>query len=321
MTNPAQETSAGEPATIAITGAGGLVGRHLTASLKASGVRVLPMTRGERGGAGGTGGAGLGWNPETGEIDAEGLRAADVVVHLAGAPVAGRFTPEHKRDVRESRRAGTRLIAETLARLADDGRPRALVSASASGWYGPDRGDEWLTEDMPSGTGFLAEVCREWEAACGPARVAGVRVVNVRTGIVQARDGGQLKLQLPMFRLGVGGPLGDGRQWMPWIHIDDLVGIYRHAASSDSVEGPINACAPGIVRNREYSEVLGRVLHRPAKLRVPRLGPALLLGREGADEFALAGQRMSARKVEASADRFVHPDLEPALRSLVQPVS
>ena len=225
--------------TIAVTGASGLVGRHLVPRLRAEGHTVLRVTRGE------AGGSSIRWDPAAEQLDVERLRDVDAVIHVAGAPVAGRFTLAHKRRVLDSRRDGTRLVAGALATLADDGRPRALISASASGWYGPDRGDEWLTEDMPAGRGFLAQVCRIWEGACEPAREAGVRVVTVRTGIVQALDGGQLKLQLPLFRLGLGGPLGDGRQWMPWITVDDLVGIYARAARDTGWSGPVTAVGPG----------------------------------------------------------------------------
>ncbi|WP_153504526.1 TIGR01777 family oxidoreductase [Cumulibacter manganitolerans] len=299
------------PRTIAVTGATGLVGTQLVAFLGGGGHDVRRVTRGSGSGDD------IRWDPARGELDAEQLRDVDVVIHLAGEPVAGRFTEAHKKRVLSSRRDGTRLLAEALAALAGDGRQRALISSSASGYYGPNRGDEWLTEDMPAGDGFLAEVCREWEAACQPARDAGVRVVNVRTGIVQSAAGGQLAIQAPLFRLGAGGPLGGGAQWMPWIAIEDLLGIYGHAALTDGLEGPVNAAAPGIVRNEEYSRILARVLHRPSLLRVPRLGPRVLLGADAAEEFALAGQRMSSEKVRGWGYEFGYPDLEPALRHVL----
>lgn len=296
-----------ETRTIAVTGASGLVGTQLVAFLGGGGHDVRVMTRGE------ASGDDIHWDPAGGELDAEVLRDVDVVIHLAGEPVAGRFTDEHKEKVLASRRDSTRLLATTLAKLADDGRPRALICASAAGYYGPDRGDEWLTEDMPPGEGFLAEVCRVWEAECEPARQAGVRVVNVRTGIVQSAGGGQLALQAPFFRVGAGGPLGKGDQWMPWIAIDDLVGLFAHAALSDELSGPVNGCAPGIVRNEEYAEVLGKVLRRPSAIRVPRVGPQVLFGKEGTDEFVVAGQRMSSEKARAWGYDFGYPDLEAAL--------
>lgn len=299
------------PKTIAVTGAAGLVGTQLVAFLGGGGHDVRRITRSD------AAGTDIPWDPASGELDPEALREVDVVIHLAGEPIAGRFTDAHKKRVIDSRRDSTRLIAQALADLADDGRPRALISASASGWYGPDRGDEWLTEDMPAGDGFLAEVCREWEAACDPARDAGVRVVNVRTGYVQSAAGGQLAIQAPLFRAGAGGRLGDGTQWMPWIAIDDLLGIYGHAALTDGLEGPVNACAPGIVRNADYAKTLGSVLRRPAVIPVPRVGPAVLLGADGADEFALAGQRMSSAKARGWGYEFGYPDLEDALRHVL----
>lgn len=297
--------------TIAVTGATGLVGTQLVAFLGGGGHSVRVMTRGK------PSGDAIGWNPTERQVDLEALRDVDVVIHLAGEPVAGRFTEAHKRRVMDSRRDGTRLLAEALAELAEDGRPRALICASASGYYGADRGDEELTEDSAPGDGFLAQVCRQWEDACRSARDAGVRVVNVRTGIVQSAGGGQLGLQAPLFRIGGGGPLGNGRQWMPWIAIDDLVGIFAHVALTDGLEGPVNACAPGIVRNQEYTRVLAEVLHRPAVLRVPRLGPQVLFGKEGAEEFVMAGQRMSSQKIRGWGYEFGHPQLPDALRHVL----
>lgn len=300
-----------ETRTIAITGATGMIGTQLTAFLRGGGHDVRRITRRE------PVGTDIGWDPSAGRLDGETLRDVDVVIHLAGENIGKRFTAEHKRKVMDSRRDGTGLIARTLAELAADGRQRALISASASGFYGSDPGEAVLTEDRPAGEGFLAEVVGEWEAACGPARDAGVRVVNVRTGIVQSPAGGQLQVQAPIFRLGGGGPLGDGRQWMPWIAIDDLLGIYAYAALHGDLSGPVNACAPGIVRNGEYARTLAHVLHRPALLRVPRFAPRVLFNKDGADEFVMAGQRMSNRKVAGWGYRFAYPDLDDALRHVL----
>lgn len=239
------------------------------------------------------------------------------MIHLAGENIGKRFTEEHKRKVLDSRRDGTRLVAQTLADLAADGRKRALISASAAGYYGPDPGDEIMTEDHPAGEGFIADVCRQWEDACQPARDAGVRVVNVRTGIVQSPAGGQLQVQAPIFRLGGGGPLGDGKQWMPWIAIDDLLGIYAIAALGEDLSGPVNAVAPGIVRNKDYAQTLAKVLHRPSLLRVPRFGPRVLFNKQGVDEFVMAGERMSSVKVRDWGYQFGYPDLEDALRHVL----
>ena len=300
-----------ETKTIAITGATGMVGTQLTAFLRGGGHEVRRITRGE------PVGSDIQWDPAAGQLDAETLRDVDVVINLAGENIGKRFTDEHKRKVMDSRRDATGLIARTLASRAGDGRQRALISASASGYYGADPGDEVLTEEHPGGEGFLADVVREWEASCQPARDAGVRVVNVRTGIVQSAAGGQLQVQAPIFRLGGGGPLGDGRQWMPWIAVDDLVGIFAYAALHDDLSGPVNACAPGIVRNEEYAKTLAEVLHRPALVRVPRFGPRVLFNSDGVDEFVMAGQRMSNEKVSGWGYQFGYPDLEDALRHVL----
>lgn len=300
-----------EPRTIAITGATGMIGTQLTAFLRGGGHDVRRITRQV------PVGNDIQWDPAAGKLDAEALREVDVVIHLAGENIGKRFTEEHKRKVLDSRRDGTLLVARTLAELAGDGRKRALISASASGYYGADPGDDVLTEDLAAGEGFVADVVRQWEESCQPARDAGVRVVNVRTGIVQTPAGGQLQIQAPIFRLGGGGPLGDGKQWMPWIVIDDLLGIYAHAALHDDVSGPVNAVAPGIVRNKDYAKTLASVLRRPALLSVPRFGPRVLFNKEGVDEFVMAGQRMSSDKVTSWGYRFGYPDLDGALRHIL----
>jgi len=296
------------PRTIAVTGSSGLVGRQLCALLSSGGHTVRRLVRHE------PTGDGIAWDPSGGRLDHDQLRDVDVVVHLAGEPIGQRFTAAHKDEVLRSRTGPTRLLAEALASLASDGRQRALVSASAMGWYGTGAGDTVLTEDLPAGQGFLAEVCRQWEAAADPARAAGVRTVHVRTGIVQSAAGGQLALQLPLFRAGLGGPLGNGRQWMSWISLDDLVELYALAALTPGLAGPVNAAAPEPVRGDDYAAILARVLRRPHALRVPSFGPALLLGQEGAEELALVSQRLSSDRAISWGQRFRHPTLEVALR-------
>lgn len=292
-----------------VTGASGLVGTQLVAFLRTGGHEVWTLTRGPADPARQE----LHWNPDADELDPNALERADVVIHLAGEPIGSRFTAQHKEKVLQSRTRSTALLARTLAELGGD---RVFLCASASGFYGPDRGSEVLTEDAKAGHGFLAEVVTAWEDACAPARAAGLRVVNVRTGIVQSPAGGQLQLQLPLYELGLGGRLGNGRQWMPWIGIDDLVYLFTHLAFTD-VEGPVNACAPNPVTGRDYARTLGRVLHRPAVLPVPSFGPAVLLGREGAREMALSGQRMLPERATASGFEFVYPELKDTLRHVL----
>jgi uncharacterized protein len=293
------------PSTVAITGSSGLVGSALTAFLRTGGHRVIQLVRrtaqatDQRQ-----------WNPD--DPDPELLTGVDAVVHLAGASIAGRFTDEHRKAIRDSRIGPTRKLAEVAAR----GRV-VLISASAVGYYGYDRGDETLTEDSERGDGFLADVVADWEEATTPASEAGVRVVNVRTGIVQSPRGGTLKLMRPLFSAGLGGRLGDGRQWLSWIGIDDLVDVYHRALWDTALSGPVNAVAPQPVRNTEYTRTLARVLHRPAVLPVPPLGPRLLLGEQGARELACASQRVTPHKLSQSGHRFRQPDLDQALRHLL----
>ncbi|NLU84527.1 TIGR01777 family oxidoreductase [Rhodococcus sp. HNM0569] len=293
------------PLTVAVSGSSGMVGTALTAFLTTGGHRVIRLVRGTP-----RGDDERRWDPSSPAPDL--LAGVDAVVHLAGAPIAGRFTGEHRAKIRGSRIEPTRLLAE-LAAATPDG-PGVFVSASAVGFYGPDPGDEVLTEDADRGDGFLADVVVDWEAATLPAERAGLRVVNVRTGIVQSTRGGVLRLQRPLFALGLGGRLGSGEQWTPWIDLDDLVDVYHRALVDDSLSGPVNGVAPSPVRNREYTAVLAHVMHRPAVFPVPSLGPALLLGREGARELALAGQRAVPQRLTEREHRFRFPDLASCLR-------
>lgn len=292
--------------TIAVTGASGLVGTALCAFLSTGGHRVVRLVRHTP-----TGPGERRWDPADPAPDL--LTGVDAVVHLAGASIAGRFTDEHRRAVSDSRIGPTRALADTAARCGVG----TVVCASAIGCYGYDRGDEILTETAAPGDGFLAEVVTGWEAASASAAAAGVRVVRIRTGIVQSPAGGTLRLLRPLFTAGLGGRIGDGSQWLSWIGLDDLLDIYHRALWDDSLTGPVNAVAPAPVRNSEYTEVLARVLHRPALLPVPSFGPALLLGRQGARELAEASQRVSPARLLTAGHTFRFPTLEPALRHLL----
>ncbi len=295
---------------VALTGSSGLIGQRLRAALLERGDHVVPFVR--EGGGGGTGERV--WSPAAGGLDPALLEDIDAVVHLAGEPIAGgRWTASRKRRILESRARGTRLLCEALAELADP--PGVLVSASAIGYYG-DRGDAWLDEDSGPGTGFLPDVCVAWEAALDPARAAGIRVAQARIGIVLAREGGALASILPLFRMGVGGRLGRGRQYMSWIAIDDAIAALEHALDCVDLAGPFNAVAPNPVTNAVFTRTLSRVLARPAFLPVPAVALRLALG-ELARELLLDGARIAPRRLEATGFRFQHSDLEPALRHVL----
>ncbi|KXO90056.1 nucleoside-diphosphate sugar epimerase [Tsukamurella pulmonis] len=296
------------PSTIAVTGASGLVGADVAAFLSTGGHRVLRLVRGEPRAA-----DERRWDPQA--PDPAVLEGVDAVIHLAGASIAGRFTEEHKKAVASSRIEPTRLLARAAARA---GVP-VFVSASAVGFYGRDRGDEVLTEESsaPAEADFLSDVVRRWEAAAHDGAGEDTRVVTVRTGIVQAPQGGTLGMLLPLFRVGLGGRLGDGRQWQPWVSIDDLVDVYHRALWDTELSGPVNAVGPRVVRNAVYTRALGRAVHRPALLPVPAFGPALLLGREGSDDLAFASQRVHPAVLEGRGHVFRHPSIERALGHLL----
>lgn len=304
----AARVSGDRPIVVAMTGSSGLVGGALAPFLTTAGHRVIRLVRGTPRGP-----DERSWDPETPAPDL--LRGVDAVVHLAGASIAGRFSDAHRKAVRESRIGPTRALAELAARTPDG--PATFVCASAIGCYGPDRGDEVLDETSARGDGFLADLVADWEQATASAAEAGLRVVQVRTGLVQSPRGGTLRLFYPLFAAGLGGRLGDGRMWQSWIGIDDLVDVYHRALYDTGLSGPVNAVAPGPVRNADYAATLARVLRRPAVLPVPGPGPRLLLGREGAAQLAEASQRVSPAALLAAGHRFRHPSLEPALRHLL----
>jgi uncharacterized protein len=296
---------------ILVTGSGGLIGSALVPVLASEGHDVTRLVRSKVR----LGEAGIYWDPSTETIDKPSLEGFGAVVHLAGESIAaGRWTAEQKARIRDSRVKGTRLLAESLARLAR--RPAVLLCASALGYYG-DRGEEALKESSPSGSGFLAEVCREWEAAAEPAARSGIRVVNLRMGVVLSPKGGALAAMLLPFRLGVGGRIGDGKQYMSWIAIDDVVGAFSFALKSEALGGPVNVVAPNPVTNLEFTKTLGRVLGRPTVLPMPAFAARLAFG-EMADALLLASARLEPAKLLATSYAFRFAELEGALRHLLR---
>ncbi len=295
-------------ARIALSGASGLIGTRLCAALAADGHRIVRLVRGAaREGE-------VEWDPARGSLDPARLAGIDAFVHLSGEPIAGaRWSAARKRAIVESRVGSTRLVAESLARVAS--KP-SLLCASAIGYYG-DRGSEWLDETSPRGTGFLADVCAQWERACEPAREAGLRVVNLRLGVVLDPEGGALPALLLPHRLGLGGRIGSGAQYVSWISSADTVAAIRHALVSPALVGALNVVSPAPVPNAEVSRALARVLRRPALLPVPAALLRLALG-EAADALLLASQRVRPAKLAASGFRFADPELEPALRRMLE---
>lgn len=269
------------PLTIAVTGSHGTVGTAITSLLSTAGHTVIPLVRSAP-----TGVERL-WHPMYPAPDL--LEGVDAVIHLAGEPLLGRFNEEHKSKIRDSRVTPTRRLAAVAAKTPG---LQAFVCASAIGYFGADRGDEILTEHSDPGEGFLADVCVEWEAACEPARDAGIRMVNVRTGIAQSAAGGVLPLLKTLFSAGLGGRLGDGTAWYSWVALDDLADVYHRAVRDPKLSGPVNAVSPTPVRNATMTKTLGAELSRPTIIPIPELGPALLLGKQGAAEMALANQRV-----------------------------
>lgn len=296
---------------IAVTGSTGLVGSALVDALEARGDLVRRVVRHEVI----DGDHEIYWKPSDGEIDAAELNGVDAVVHLAGENIAGgRWTEDFKRRVLESRTRGTRLLAETLAGL--EMKPNVVVSASATGFYG-NRGDEEVDELAPSGNGFLAEVCREWEAATEPIHEASIRLVKLRIGPVLSPKGGALAKMLLPFKLGLGGVIGSGRQYFSWIALDDLASAILFALDTESLVGPVNAVTPHPVTNREFTKTLGRVLGRPTIFPMPAFAARLAFG-EMADEMLIGGVRVAPHELIHAGFPFAYPELEPALRHLLK---
>jgi hypothetical protein len=297
---------------ILLTGANGLIGSSLGLMLINRGHRVLPLTRD-------TGQAPVSqatWNPAASTIDLSQAGRLDAVVHLAGESIAQRWTKAARNRIRASRIEGTRLLSEAISRLAQP--PRVLISASAIGYYG-DRGAEWLDEQSNPGTGFLAQTTQEWEAATAPASNCGIRVVCLRFGIVLSPRGGALAKMLPVFRLGLGGPLGNGRQYWSWIALEDVLQIVQHALFVESLSGPVNVVAPGTVTNREFTRTLGAVLRRPAFWPVPAFLLRLLFGQMGR-ETLLASARVRPGRLLTAGYEFAYPELASTLQDMLHRV-
>ncbi len=293
---------------IAVTGATGRIGTHLVKALKDRGDDVCVLSRNPKRASEKLGVEAFEWDPKGGGAPSEALAGRDVVVHLAGEDVGQRWSEDTKTEIAASREKGTRNLITGI--FAATPRPTALIGASASGYYGP-HGDEVIEESAPPGTDWLAEVCVRWEQQTDAAKL-GLRVVKVRTGIVLDTEGGALAKMLPPFKAGLGGSIGSGKQYMPWIHLDDLVGIYLAAIDSPDFAGPINASSPNPATNKEFGKALGKALHRPAVAPVPAL---VIKGMYGAmSQIILTGVRMVPGRIDELGYEFRHPDLDDALR-------
>jgi uncharacterized protein (TIGR01777 family) len=296
------------PSKILISGSSGLLGAALLRSLAADGHQITRLVRGTAREI-----RQLAWDPVQ-PLASESVSGFDAVIHLAGESIASRWTPSKKKAIRDSRVLGTRNLAEALARAPSP--PRVLISASAIGYYG-DRGDAILREDSPSGSnGFLPEVCREWEAAAQAAVNAGIRTAHLRTGIVLSANGGALKQMLPPFRMGLGGKIGSGHQWMSWIDLHDEIGAIRHILANDSLRGPVNVVSPNPVTNAEFVRALASALSRPAIFPMPAFAARLVFGQMG-EELLLGSQRVEPAKLVASGYFFQNRELKKALADIL----
>ena len=299
------------PMKILVSGSTGLVGTALVPLLMTAGHEVVRLVRSK---AASPSKEMVHWDPSHGSIDTAGLEGLDAVVHLAGEPIAkGRWNAEKKRRIHESRGPATKLLCEALAKLKSP--PKTLVSASAIGYFG-NRGDEILTEQSPPGSGFLVDVCRDWEEATAPAKLAGIRVVNLRVGVVLTPQGGALKEMLTPFKMGVGGIMGSGKQFWSWITLDDLLGSIVHSLNTEALAGPVNAVAPQAATNRDFTKTLGKVLNRPTIFPMPGFAARLLLGGM-ADDLLLASAQVKPARLEETGYVFRHPELETGLRHVL----
>lgn len=292
---------------VIISGASGLLGTALTRALRSQAHQTVALVRRP------PCEAEVQWDARQ-PLDPAKLAGCDAIMHLAGKNIAGRWTAKFKQEVLESRSLTTKILATAAAEsFQRTGQPRALVSASGVGYYG-NRGDEVLTEESVAGAGFLAEVCKQWEAATAPAREAGMRVVSLRIGVVLARNGGALKPMLLPFQLGLGGRIGGGQQWWSWIALDDVIGTMMFALQNESLQGPVNTVAPNPVRNAEFVRALGKTLHRPTIFPLPEFVIRSLMGEMG-EELLLTSARATPQKLQAAGYQFRHADLDEALRA------
>ena len=292
---------------VLVTGSRGLIGSALVPELESAGHSVTRLVRGK------PGRNEIRWDPE-GQLDPATLAGFDAVVHLAGESIAGRWSDSKKQRISDSRIQGTHTLVNAL--MVSTSRPRVMVSASAVGYYG-DRGDELLTEQSAPGNDFLANVCQRWEQAVEEAASAGIRTVELRIGLVLSKHGGGLAQMLPPFRMGVGGRMGSGRQYWPWVSIRDVVGAILHALQTEAMRGPYNTVAPQTMTNAEFTKTLGQVLHRPTIFPMPAFVVRTAFGEMGT-ALLLSSQRVSPKKLEGTGYRFNHPELKPALEELLK---
>jgi uncharacterized protein (TIGR01777 family) len=295
---------------VLVSGSHGLVGRGLIKSLLNRGDTVSRLVREAPSGSND-----IEWHPNQDQIDKRKLNGFDAVVHLAGESIAsGRWSPEKKARIRDSRIKGTQLLSGALTETSQP--PRVFVSASAIGFYG-SRGDEVLTEQSAAGNDFLAGVCKEWEQAAEPAAGMGIRLVKARFGIILDKEGGALAKMLPPFRMGIGGRIGDGKQWMSWIALADVIGALEFVIENQALSGPVNFVAPNSVTNATFTSALGRILGRPTFLPVPAFGARLAFG-EMADALLLSSQRVEPKRLNAAAFRFRYSNLNDALSEILR---
>jgi uncharacterized protein len=294
---------------ILVSGSTGLIGSELISVLAENHHHIIRLVRRNE-----TGRDEIHWDPNAGTLDTHALDGIDAVIHLAGENIAaGRWTVERKRRIRHSRIKGTQLLAQSLARLFDP--PKVLISVSATGFYG-NRGEERLDEESDPGIGFLPELCQQWEASTNAAMLRGIRVVIPRVGMVLSEKGGALPLMLPAFRLGIGGKIGSGRQYMSWITLQDLVGVINHIINTPFLQGPVNAVSPNPVTNRDFTKALAHSLGKPSLFALPSFAARLAFG-EMADEVLLASARVFPEKLKQSGFKFKFPDLESALHQVL----